>query len=124
MFGSIRISVGKVAGVAAGGAVGSSARALLSLAIPSSGFPFHTLAVNLIGSLLLGWFLAARQRTTAGPGTTRFVAIGMLGSFTTFSAFGADVIRLSGGAAVLYLAASVLGGLTSALVGHRLGERR
>lgn len=89
------------------------------------GFPVGVLTVNLVGSFLLGLYLARRERSVEGPATLRFWAIGLLGSFTTFSAFSLDLLVLFQAGRVvassIYLLASVAGGLTLALVGHRTG---
>lgn len=90
-----------------------------------SAFPYPALVVNLIGSFLLGLYLARRQRAVTGESSVPFWAIGVLGSFTTFSAFSLDVVQLldSGRliAAAGYVAVSVVGGIALALVGERLG---
>lgn len=116
-----------VAQVAAGGAIGSAARGMVELAIPTvdGAFPTAVLVVNLLGSFLLGLYLARRERSVEGPATLRFWAIGLLGSFTTFSAFSLDLlVLLQAGRVVassIYLVGSVAGGLTLALTGHRMG---
>lgn len=116
-----------VAQVAAGGLIGSAARGVVDTTIPTveGGFPVGVLTVNLVGSFLLGLYLARRERSVEGPATLRFWAIGLLGSFTTFSAFSLDLLVLFQAGRVvassIYLLASVAGGLTLALVGHRTG---
>ncbi len=114
--------------VASGGVIGSAARGIVEWLIPTfeGGFPVAVLAVNLVGSFLLGLYLARRERSVEGPATVRFWAIGVLGSFTTFSAFSLDLlVLLQAGrvvASVGYLLGSVLGGLALALTGHRMGS--
>jgi CrcB protein len=116
-----------VAVVAAGGLVGSASRVSIGMLISSDGsrFPTEVVLVNLIGSFLLGLYLARRERSVSGPAALNFWAIGVFGSFTTFSAFSLDLWhlltagRLWGSAA--YLGVSVIGGLLLALVGQRLG---
>ncbi len=116
------------AAVLAGGLAGSAARAAVVAAFPAepAAFPTVTLAVNLTGSLLLGLYLARRQRSVVLRWTIPFWAIGVLGSFTTFSAFSVEVVRLldagSGWPATGYVLASILGGLAAALLGQRLGR--
>jgi fluoride exporter len=96
------------------------------MSTPPGGFPAATLTVNLIGSLLLGFYVARRQRSLSGRLSVPFWGIGVLGSFTTFSAFSVEVVQLLGhsqvGLAVGYSAASVVGGLLAALVGQRIGS--
>lgn len=93
--------------------------------MPASGFPVAVLTVNLVGGFVLGWLLARRERTVTTGSSTTFWAIGVLGSFTTFSAFSVDTIELldagRGAIAALYVAASVVGGLLLAHMGQRLG---
>lgn len=89
-------------------------------------FPWTALIVNLSGSFLLGLYLARRERAVATESSIPFWAIGVLGSFTTFSAFSLDVVYLieagRGLVAAGYVAASVMGGLTVALLGERVGS--
>lgn len=89
------------------------------------GFPTGVVIVNMLGSFLLGLYLARRERAVSGPGSTRFWAIGVFGSFTTFSALSVDLVELLAAGRVLvsvsYLSLSVVGGLTLALVGRRIG---
>lgn len=100
---------------AAGGAVGAGARYLVgigALRLIGSGFPWGTLIVNVVGSFLMGaliegaalkWSMSNEMRT--------FLATGILGGFTTFSAFSLDfavlIERKANAAAMLYLGASV-----------------
>jgi CrcB protein len=114
--------------VLGGGLVGSAARAGIGHYLPaaSGAFPVATLVVNLTGSFLLGYYLARREQASTARWSVQFWAIGMLGSFTTFSAFSFDVFHLleakrpllAGG----YVAASIVGGLVLALAGQRLGS--
>ena len=82
--------------VALGGAIGASARYLTSVGavrILGAGFPWGTLAVNVIGSFLMGLLvviLAQRDETRLAP----FLLTGILGGFTTFSAFSLDAMAL------------------------------
>lgn len=122
--------LGPLATVIAGGLVGSFARHLLgaSLLDASAGFPLGLVVVNLSGSLALGWLLARRQAAVMAIWSLRFWAVGMLGSFTTFSGFTLDVFALiEAGAmetATSYLLVSVVGGLVAAYGGLRIGSLR
>ncbi|PZX12278.1 CrcB protein [Palleronia aestuarii] len=99
--------------VALGGALGASARYLSGHAImrfAGPGFPFGTLFVNVLGSFVMGAFAvyaAERSATSLAP----FVMTGILGGFTTFSAFSLDTLTLiergETGLALLYVAGSV-----------------
>jgi len=88
--------------VALGGALGSVSRALVGLALP---FPWGTLAVNVAGGLMMGWLFAL-----LGTGTTlgALLMTGVLGGFTTFSAFSLDTLRLIEGGRMPLAAAYVL----------------
>lgn len=83
--------------VALGGAIGASLRHGANLGIGrllGAAFPWHTLAVNVIGSALMGGLvvlLAHRGQQQLAP----FLMTGILGGFTTFSAFSMDTISLA-----------------------------
>jgi CrcB protein len=114
--------------VLAGGLLGAGMRSAVTrtIPVPPDGFPLPTLAVNLAGSLLLGGYLARRQRAVVARFSLQFWAIGALGSFTTFSTFSLEVVQLLDrhalGTAVVYVAASTVGGLACVLLGTRLGR--
>ncbi|MBK7188446.1 MAG: fluoride efflux transporter CrcB [bacterium] len=85
--------------VGGGGALGAMARyglgGLVHRNAALAGFPFGTLAVNLLGCLLIGLgagLADARQAFT--PEARLFVFVGLLGGFTTFSSFGYETIAL------------------------------
>jgi CrcB protein len=88
------------------------------------GFPWGTLAVNVVGSLLMG-ALAGWLAVRAGESWTQpvrlFVATGILGGFTTFSAFSLDAALLwergQGGAAAAYVASSLILSLAALAAG-------
>lgn len=84
--------------VAAGGAIGASARYGLAVIIESFGlraFPFATLTVNIIGSFLLGLLLVYGQQHALSDATRLFLGVGLLGAFTTFSTFSVEVVTLA-----------------------------
>ncbi len=103
-----------LAQVAAGGAIGASGRYLTGRALTQllgTGFPYGTLAVNILGSLIMGVLVHA----LAEFGGTRFAAFLMfwvLGGSTTFSSFSLDAVFLfergEVGLAALYIAGSVV----------------
>ena len=114
------------------GAVGALARYGLGMMIDSIGpsaFPVSTLLINLIGSFLLGWLTHMFLRT--GKPSPQFVTIvgtGMIGSFTTFSTFSVETIRLLEESrielALLYVFLSITLGLGSSWLGYRVSVRR
>jgi len=124
----LRLNSGRWLAVLSGGLVGSASRAGIDYYLPNEqgAFPVATLLVNLIGSLLLGSYLARRERAATGRWSLQFWAIGVFGSFTTFSAFSLDVVHLLQAdrplAAGGYVTASMVGGLGLALVGQRVGS--
>lgn len=85
--------------VAVGGAVGAMCRYLIYVwctRLAATSFPIGTLAVNILGSFLLGLFIAVIAFTMPAKGRDLhlLVAIGALGGFTTFSAFAMDTYML------------------------------
>lgn len=113
--------------VGLGGGVGSMLRYGVGrwmFARMGSGFPWGTLAVNLLGCLVIG--LLHRQLEARGsPESLRlFLLAGVLGGFTTFSAFGLETIALTQSgrwlAAGAYAALSMGGALAAVWVGGRL----
>ena len=114
--------------VALGGAVGASARYLTSVAAMRAfgvGFPWGTIAVNVVGSFLMGAlvvFLAHKEATHFAP----FLMTGVLGGFTTFSAFSLDALTIwergQQGLAAGYVAASVILSLGAIVAGLALAR--
>jgi len=101
-----------------GGAIGAGARHLVgaaTLARLGPGFPWWTLIVNLSGGLLIGllagWFVRAGGTEQA----RLFLAVGVLGGFTTFSAFSLETFNMiergQYGVAAAYVGASVIGSI-------------
>lgn len=84
--------------VAAGGALGSGARHLVNLAtlrLLGPNFPWGTLAVNLVGCFAMGIMIEVIARSFGASQELRlFLATGVLGGFTTFSAFSLDAAVL------------------------------
>jgi len=108
--------------VALGGALGASARYLTGVAavrVMGPGFPWGTLAVNVAGSFLMGVIVVVLAHT--GNRFAPFVMTGILGGFTTFSAFSLDALTLyergQAGLAAAYVLASVLLSLMAIVAG-------
>ena len=116
--------------VALGGAAGAvlryqAGRALTGLLGPAAvaTFPWATLLVNIVGSLamglLAGWL--ARHGSTTGETWRLLIGVGLLGGFTTFSAFSLEMMLLiergQPGTAFAYAAISVLAGVTALYIG-------
>lgn len=116
------------AAILMGGMIGGGARlGLAELLNDSSSIPLGTMAANLVGALVLGDVLtrlAARTASLAIP----FFCVGVLGSFTTFSALSLETWQLIDTgrvvAATVYGIGSLLLGLLAAATGMRMAERR
>lgn len=101
---------------AVGGAVGSGARYLLTVSAArfmGPSFPWGTLTVNIVGGLLMGIVIALVASKLDGSAEVRtLLATGVLGGFTTFSAFSLEVVnfleRGDVATALVYVAASVV----------------
>ena len=109
--------------VALGGALGSAARFGTQIACRAwfgMGFPWGTLAVNLLGSLLIGFCAAAAER--GWPSLRPWILTGFLGGFTTFSSFSFENVHLLRNgqslAFILNIAVSVVGGIALAYAGY------
>jgi CrcB protein len=109
-----------------GGAIGSAARYLVGRAALASfgpALPWGTLIVNLGGGLAMGAVAAwlARGPATAGEPARLLIAVGVLGGFTTFSAFSLDVVTLiergAWGPAIGYALVSVVGSVLALFAG-------
>lgn len=114
-------------GAGIGGMMRHSINLLMARVVEVSGFPFATLTVNIIGSLLMGFFVQYFLLRTGLPSGWRlFVATGVLGGFTTFSAFSLETVYLiergSVALAVIYVLASVLAGIAALIVGLYLSQ--
>ena len=82
--------------IAGGGVLGSEARYALTVAFPDGpGVPWTTLGINVVGCLLMGVLMVAvRRRGARTPLLRPFAGVGVLGGFTTFSAYTVGVQRL------------------------------
>lgn len=109
--------------VMAGGAIGAALRYLTSLALPvRAGWPWGTLAVNVIGGFAMGLMAAAVLKGQASETLRLFAGVGILGGFTTFSAFSLESFHLiengQSGLALAYVAASVIGSIAALALGY------
>ncbi len=107
-----------------GGALGAGARYLVGKALLGwlgPDYPWGTLAVNVLGGLAMGALAGMLGRMTTGDQARLFLAVGVLGGFTTFSAFSLElVIMLERGAmmtAMGYALASVAGAVVALFAG-------
>ncbi|HEX4695602.1 fluoride efflux transporter CrcB [Sphingomonas sp.] len=102
--------------VMTGGAVGSAGRygvGMLTLRSLGPNYPWGTLAVNLIGGFLMGLLAGLLARTGGSDQTHLLIGVGVLGGFTTFSAFSLDTVTMiergQWGVAIAYALLSVIG---------------
>jgi CrcB protein len=116
--------------VAIGGAVGSMMRYGTTIVIQRLTrieFPLATVAVNIVGSFIIGWIAyLVFEREFMSVQTRLVVMVGILGGFTTFSTFSLETLRLiqQGGwqAAALNIGLSLAGGLFAAWAGFTLSS--
>nr|WP_242008429.1 fluoride efflux transporter CrcB [Sphingomonas ginsenosidivorax] len=113
-----------------GGAFGSGARYLTgraTLSLFGPGFPYGTLAVNLVGGLLMGALVGVLARASNGGETWRLLlGVGVLGGFTTFSSFSLDVVTMIERGqltvALGYVLVSVIGSIAALFAGLTLAR--
>ncbi len=115
--------------VACGGFLGSALRygvsGLAGRIAPASPFPFGTLTVNVLGSLLIGLLAGLSEgRGFPGPQWRLLLVVGLLGGFTTFSAFSLETLELYRSGRPLLALGNVLGnnllGILAACCGYFL----
>jgi fluoride exporter len=116
--------------VALGGAIGSALRYGVNIAAPrllGTGFPWATLTVNIVGSFLMGLLSAAlAEKFSDQPHLRLFLTTGILGGFTTFSAFSLDLFGLmqrgENSTAVIYALASVVLSILAVFSGFMVSQ--
>ncbi len=110
--------------VAAGGAIGASARHLMTKAalvlLPLT-FPWGTFLINVLGCLAIGIVAGLAQVGVMTPSGRLFVATGILGGYTTFSTFGLDTQSLIAGGRPVTALANILGQVVLGLLGVYVG---
>ncbi|MBK7147733.1 MAG: fluoride efflux transporter CrcB [Bacteroidetes bacterium] len=115
--------------IGAGSFIGGVMRYLLSQAMQTKMnvvFPYGTFTVNVIGCFAIGAVIALADRQSMSNDWKLFLATGICGGFTTFSAFSMETLSLLRGGqvsvALLYVAGSVLLGLAATWAGYALAH--
>jgi CrcB protein len=111
--------------VGIGGAIGSVLRYLFSQMIKSGPFPLATFTVNIIGSFLIGIFIALSIKQSEFNSSWKiFLATGICGGFTTFSSFSIENLQLiqqgKWMTSLLYIAGSILLGVIATAIGYKI----
>lgn len=109
--------------VMAGGAIGAALRFLAGAALPLRGdWPWGTFVVNLLGGFAMGLLAAAVLRGHASEAMRLFLGVGILGGFTTFSAFSLESVQMIERGhwmmAGAYAVASVVGSISALWLGY------
>lgn len=114
-----------------GGFCGAISRYILGEWLHTDGgFPIGTLMINLLGCIFLGWFLTFVSHTSKkmNPEITLFIGTGFTGSFTTFSTFSVETLRLFQAGFIfqagLYVFISIFVGLAMTYIGWKLAKFR
>lgn len=111
--------------VGAGGAIGAILRYSLSEWMNSEVYPYGTLIVNLLGSLLLGMMMALLAEEIISKEIALLLGTGVLGAFTTMSTFSFETVKMwetSSSLAVIYVAITMIICPILAFVGWKAGE--
>ncbi|RYV50112.1 fluoride efflux transporter CrcB [Pengzhenrongella frigida] len=110
--------------VALGAAVGAPLRYFTDRAVQArhdSVFPWGTLAVNVVGSLVLGLLLGGAAAGGIPAAVVTAVGVGFCGALTTYSTFGYETVRLAEGGSLLYGSANIVVSLAAGLGAAWLG---
>tara|TARA_B110000438_G_scaffold243590_1_gene243671 strand:+ start:3446 stop:3817 length:372 start_codon:yes stop_codon:yes gene_type:complete len=112
--------------VALGGAIGAALRYSISLYFSGDGFPWATLSVNMIGSLLLGIIAVALTQELISQDVALILGTGVLGAFTTMSAFSVETLNMfqnqQASSAIIYIAMTMVICPILAFLGWKIGE--
>ncbi len=119
----------KLIAVAFGGSIGAILRYLMFYLYEKSGhqaFPWATVAVNLIGSFIIGFLWGYFDKFYISPGIRLFIFVGILGSFTTFSTFAFDIFSMAKDGniklLIIYILVTNVVGISLAFAGYYLSR--
>ncbi|HHU75326.1 MAG TPA: fluoride efflux transporter CrcB [Firmicutes bacterium] len=111
--------------IALGGAIGAVGRFFLSTWISSKDafiFPWGTFVVNVLGCFILGFiYIVGTEKMLIGPQARTFLAVGMIGAFTTFSTFGLETINLISSGNIRIALFNIFGSVALGLLAVWLG---
>ena len=107
--------------VALGGGFGAWLRYVVGRLVPLGNFPWATLTVNIAGSFAMGLLVGWLARHDAGESWRLLLGVGLLGGFTTFSAFSLELVNMiergDAGLAGTYALVSVIAGVAGLFAG-------
>jgi len=110
--------------VGAGGALGSMLRYTGNLLQQGRSFPLATLVINILGSLVIGMVMGWCLRSETSANWKLFLATGICGGFTTFSAFSFENVQMLQNGKIflslLYISGSVVFGIAAAWLGYKI----
>ncbi len=111
--------------IATGGALGAVSRYLVSTGVHGllgRDFPYGTLSVNVLGSLLMGFlYILLLERLDPGAHWRPLLLVGFLGAFTTFSTFSIETINLMEGGELFRAMLNVLASVSTCIVACWIG---
>ena len=112
--------------VGLGGMLGAVARYIFGLLIKSATFPFATGMVNIVGALIMGLIMGLSIKGQISPNLRLFLATGICGGFTTFSAFAWENLALLQqqryGSFMLYTLGTLALGMAATTIGYLLAK--
>jgi CrcB protein len=112
--------------VALGGAIGAALRYSVSIYLSGDGFPWATLSVNMIGSLLLGIVAVALTQGLISQDAALILGTGVLGAFTTMSTFSVETLNMFQNqqisSAIIYVSITMIICPILAFLGWKIGE--
>jgi fluoride exporter len=127
---TLGLSIATLLPIFVGGALGTVARYLFEAHHPTAlgNFPWATLAINLSGSLAIGLLVPLTEHMASRVSWARpFLVVGVLGGWTTYSTLAVEATLLAKDGDIasflVYLAATVVGGLVLVVAGNALGRK-
>ena len=114
--------------IALAGALGAVTRYRIAAAVGVRSFPWATLGINVVGCFALAMLLSGPAASRRPMSVNITLSIGFLGAFTTFSTFGYETFTMlrtdRPGTALMYVLASVMGGVLAASAGYAFATSR